>query len=146
MEVIMVLAVIGLVVAVSVSMFIGAGDETVVMGLPKGPPGDLAGMTKKASREAVVLGHPVSIAFTEKGFGMIGGSGASSGLPEGMVVKYQRWNSGRRWFPTKNLNWRFYPSGISDALRFRFESSDRVVEMAFHPLTGSTTEVNVLTK
>ena len=142
----MVLAVIGLVVAVSVSMFVSADDETLVMGLPKGPPGDLAGMTKKASREAVVMGHPISIAFGEKGITMIGGSGDSSALPEGMVVKYQRWNSGRRWMPAKGLNWRFYPSGISDALRFRFESPNQVVEIAFHPLTGSITEQNVLSR
>lgn len=103
-------------------------------------------MTKQASRSAVVLGRPVVIAFGKEGFTLIGGDGDASVLPEGMKVKYQRWNSGRRWYDTDNLNWTFFPSGICDALRFRFEGTKEVTEIAFHPLTGSITEQLVLAR
>ncbi len=142
MEVIMVLAVIAMVVGLAIAMFVMADEDN---GL-KGPPEDLARMTKQASRSAVVLGRPVVIAFGKEGFTLIGGDGDASVLPEGMKVKYQRWNSGRRWYDTDNLNWTFFPSGICDALRFRFEGTKEVTEIAFHPLTGSITEQLVLAR
>ena len=103
-------------------------------------------MTKAASRGAVKAGHPVTIAFDEKGFGLTTGDTAAGhcSIPKGMKVKYQRWNGGRKWLDTKGLNWMFFSSGLSDALRFRFEDSDQIVEIAFNPLTGTKTEELIL--
>jgi hypothetical protein len=139
MEVIMVLAVIAMVVALAATMFVSASEDT---GL-QGPAEELAAMTKAASRSALVEGRPVVIAFEKKGFGMLSGAMQAS-LPEGSVVKFKRWNDGRRWKDAVGLEWYFYPSGICEALHFRFEEPSRVIEIAFNPLTGSITEQNVL--
>lgn len=138
----MVLAVIAMVVGLSITLFVIADED---QGL-KGPAEELARMTKQASRGAVVLGRPVVIAFGKDGFSLVGAEGGQASLPEGMKVKYQRWNSGRRWYDTEHLNWTFFPSGICDALRFRFEGVNEVTEIAFHPLTGSITEQSVLAR
>ncbi len=142
LEVIMVLAVIAMVVALSAAMFVASEHEDPL----KGPPEDLRDMTKQASRSAVISGHSVVIAFSEKSINLTGGSGDSTSIPEGMKVKYQRWNGGRKWNDAKGLNWMFFPSGICDALRFRFEDDKQIVELAFHPLTGSITEQIVLAR
>lgn len=102
-------------------------------------------MARQASRSAVVQGHSVSISFTKTGFGL--NDSASSGnndgptsasIPRGTVVQWQRWNSGSRWYPIEDLvRWTFYPTGIADALRFRFDDEQGRSELRFNPLTGT---------
>jgi hypothetical protein len=92
---------------------------------------------------AVVQGRPFVIAFEKDGFGCLDGGGGADGhvtTPKGMKVSFQRWNGGKKWNSAEGLNWTFYPSGICDALRFKFEHPDGMVEMAFNPLTGSVSE------
>ncbi|MBL9117170.1 MAG: prepilin-type N-terminal cleavage/methylation domain-containing protein [Verrucomicrobiaceae bacterium] len=142
LEIVMVLAVIAMVVGIAVAIFVTSDED----GGLKGPPEELAGMVKKASRGAVVLGRTVVIAFDKKGFGVIGEGGSSSSLPDGMKVKYQRFNEGRRWTDAEGLNWPFFATGLCDPLRFRFESPQQIVELEFHPLTGSITSQNILSR
>jgi prepilin-type N-terminal cleavage/methylation domain-containing protein len=142
LEILMVLAVMALVVGVAVAIFVTQEED----GSVKGPPKDLERMAKMASRGAIVQGRPVIIAFDKKSFSVIGGAGGSSSLPEDMRVKFQRFNDGKRWTDATGLNWAFFPSGLCDPLNFRFESPYQIVDMAFHPLTGTVTNLSVVSR
>ena len=61
-----------------------------------------------------------------------------------MKVSFQRWNGGRNWNAADSLNWVFYPTGIADALRFRFDMPEGQSEVAFNPLTGSVTDQTII--
>lgn len=108
------------------------------------PVNHLARMVRQASRAAVVQGRPIVIAFDKQGFGFAGESSAGAeghyAIPKGSKVSFQRWNGGRNWMPAETLNWVFYPTGIADALRFRFDMPEGQAEVAFNPLTGSVSD------
>jgi type II secretion system protein H len=108
------------------------------------PANQLARMVRQASRAAVVQGRPIVIAFDKTGFGFVNEASAGSkgrySIPKGMKVSFQRWNGGRNWMPADELNWVFFPTGIADALRFRFDMPEGQAELAFNPLTGSITD------
>jgi len=114
------------------------------------PTNHLARMVRQASRASVVQGRPIVIAFDKKGFGFVGESAAGAeghfGRPKGMKVSFQRWNGGRSWNNADGLNWVFYPTGICDALRFRFDMPEGQAEVGFNPLTGSVTEQTIITR
>ncbi len=104
----------------------------------------LARMAKRASRDAVIQGRPIVIGFEKKGFGFVNetapGTEGYCSLPKDAKVGVQRWNGGRRWDPADGVTWTFFPSGICDAKRFRFEAADGAMEMGFNPLTGSVVD------
>ena len=104
----------------------------------------LARMAKRASRDAVIQGRPIVIGFEKKGFGFVNetapGSEGYCSLPKDAKVGVQRWNGGRKWAEADGTTWTFFPSGICDAKRFRFEASDGAMEMGFNPLTGSVVD------
>ena len=139
LEMIVVIALMVIIAAMATLSFIGLEGESEV----EKPGNELARMVKQASRAAVVQGRPFVIAFGKTEFGFLDGAGGADGhvtLPKGMKISVQRWNGGKRWNNAEGLNWTFYPSGICDALRFKFEHPDGLVEMAFNPLTGSVSE------
>lgn len=139
LEMIVVIALMVIIAAMATLSFIGLEGESEV----EKPGNELARMVKQANRAAVVQGRPFVIAFGNTEFGFLDGAGGADGhvtLPKGMKVSVQRWNGGKRWNSAEGLNWTFYPSGICDALRFKFEHPDGMVEMAFNPLTGSVSE------
>lgn len=139
LEMIVVIALMVIIAAMATLSFIGLEGESEV----EKPGNELARMVKQASRAAVVQGRPFVIAFGKTEFGFLDGAGGADGhvtLPKGMKVGFQRWNGGKKWNNAEGLNWTFYPSGICDALRFKFEHPDGMVEMAFNPLTGSVSE------
>jgi type II secretion system protein H len=108
-----------------------------------GPSDKLIRMAKQANRAAVVQGRPIVIGFDKTQFGFAGGEGGADGIcqiSKDMKVNWQRWNGGRKFSNATGLNWIFYPTGICDALRFQFVSSEGTVEVGFNPLTGSVTE------
>ena len=138
LEIVVVIAVIAVLAGMAVMSFTMFDDKAAF----EKPANELAAMVKQASRASVVLGRPVVIAFDKKGFGFAdaGARGAESRceLPKSVKVSVQRWNA-KNWTPAVDFIWTFYPSGISDALRFKFQSDEGVQEMAFNPLTGSVT-------
>jgi type II secretion system protein H len=139
LEMIVVIALMVIIAAMATLSFIGLEGESEV----EKPGNELARMVKQANRAAVVQGRPFVIAFGKTEFGFLDGVGGADGrvtLPKGMKVGFQRWNGGKKWNNAEGLNWTFYPSGICDALRFKFEHPDGMVEMAFNPLTGSVSE------
>ncbi len=101
----------------------------------------LARMAKRASRDAVVQGRPITIAFSKEGFGFVGeiapGKDSYCALPKDVKVGVQRWNGGKKYLVAAGTNWEFFPTGICDPLHFRFEAPDGAMEMGFNPLTGS---------
>jgi type II secretion system protein H len=108
-----------------------------------GPSDKLIRMAKIANRAAIVQGRPIIIAFDKEQFGFADGEGGEQGhctLPEGMKVKYQRWNGGRNYLSADGLVWKFFPTGLCDALRFQFTGPQGIVELGFNPLTGSVTD------
>ncbi|MDB6074170.1 MAG: Prepilin-type N-terminal cleavage/methylation protein [Verrucomicrobiaceae bacterium] len=104
----------------------------------------LARMAKRASRDAVIQGRPIVIGFEKKGFGFVNetapGNEGYCALPKDAKMGYQRWNGGKKFMAADGATWTFYPSGICDALRFRFEAADGAMEMGFNPLTGSVVD------
>ena len=139
LEMIVVIALMVIIAAMATLSFVGLEGESEV----ERPGNELARMVKQANRAAVVQGRPFVIAFEKDGFGFLDGGGGADGhvtTPKGMKVSFQRWNGGKKWNSAEGLNWTFYPSGICDALRFKFEHPDGMVEMAFNPLTGSVSE------
>ncbi len=139
LEMIVVIALMVIIAAMATLSFVGLEGESEV----EKPGNELARMVKQANRAAVVQGRPFVIAFEKDGFGFLDGGGGADGhvtTPKGMKVSFQRWNGGKKWNSAEGLNWTFYPSGICDALRFKFEHPDGMVEMAFNPLTGSVSE------
>ncbi|MDB6139615.1 MAG: Prepilin-type N-terminal cleavage/methylation protein [Verrucomicrobiaceae bacterium] len=104
----------------------------------------LARMAKRASRDAVIQGRPIVIGFEKKGFGFVNetapGNDGYCSLPKDVKTGYQRWNGGKKWTTADGVVWTFFPSGICDALRFRFQASDGAMEMGFNPLTGSVVD------
>jgi type II secretory pathway pseudopilin PulG len=100
-------------------------------------------MAKMANRAAIVQGRPIVIVFDKEQFGFADGEGGDLGtctLPEGMKVNFQRWNGGRKFLSANGLVWKFFPTGLCDALRFQFISPKGTVELGFNPLTGSVTD------
>ncbi len=111
----------------------------------------LARMAKRASRDAVVQGRPIMIAFDKGGFGFVGetapGKDGYCPVPKNVKVGVQRWNGGKKWDLALGTNWVFFPTGICDPLHFRLETPDGNMEMGFNPLTGSVIDQAVyLTK
>ena len=110
----------------------------------------LARMAKRAARDAVIQGRPIEIGFEKNGFGFVNeqapGKEGYCALPKGAKVGYQRWNGGKKFVEADGYTWVFYPSGICDALRFRFETGEGAMEMGFNPLTGSVVDQAVYTK
>lgn len=105
----------------------------------------LARMAKRAARDAVIQGRPIIIGFEKNGFGFVNeqapGNEGHCELPKGVKVGYQRWNGGKKFVEAEGYTWVFYPTGICDALRFRFETpADGAMEMGFNPLTGSVVD------
>src|SRR3569623_2771491 len=98
-------------------------------------------MAKRGSRDAVIQGRPIVIGFEKGGFGFVNeqapGHEGYCSLPKGAKVGVQRWNGGKKFVEADGTTWTFFPSGICDALRFRFESEEGSMEMGFYPLTGS---------
>jgi type II secretion system protein H len=145
-EMIIVLALIALIAAIGVTAFASLDSDSTVTK----PSDALSVMVKQANRDAVNLGQPVVIAFRKEGFGFIaGGSGDAEGqfsLGKDTKIDFQRWNGGRKWNSAEGLNWTFYPTGICDALRFRFMSDLGTVEIAYNPLTGSISDQGVYMK
>jgi prepilin-type N-terminal cleavage/methylation domain-containing protein len=106
----------------------------------KGPIEKLRNMAKYANRAAVVQGSPVVIAFNKDGFGVMGGDAGDLGncsLPKDMKLNFTRWNGGRRFMSTVDLNWVFFPTGICEPYTFQFVTPDGTTELDFNPLTGS---------
>ena len=140
LEMIVVIALIVIIASIGAVSFAGFDSTPEV----QKPADTLARMVKQASRAAVVNGQPVIIEFDEKGFGFVGG-GAAEGesarftYPKGLKVSDKRWNA-KGWGLAAGTNWTFYPTGISDALQFKFEAPDGVAEISFNPLTGSVNE------
>jgi len=104
----------------------------------------LARMAKRASRDAVIQGRPIVIGFEKKGFGFVNetapGKEGYCSLPKDAKMGVQRWNGGKKFQPADGTTWTFFPSGICDAKRFRFEAPDGAMEMGFNPLTGSVVD------
>lgn len=114
-----------------------------------GPSDKLIRMAKQANRAAIVQGRPIVIAFDKGQFGFVGESAGEDGscpIPKEMKVNYQRWNGGRKFISATGVNWVFFPTGICDALRFQFVTTEGTVEVGFNPLTGSVTEQVSYTK
>ena len=140
LEMIVVIALMVIIAGMAAVSFASLEGESPV----EEPANHLARMVRQASRAAVVQGRPIVIAFDKKGFGFVNESAAGSqgrySIPKGMKVSYQRWNGGRSWIPAEEFNWVFFPTGIADALRFRFDMPEGQAELAFNPLTGSVTD------
>ena len=104
----------------------------------------LARMAKRASRDSVVQGRPIVIAFDKGGFGFVNeaapGREGYCALPKNVKVGVQRWNGGKKFILAAGTNWVFFPSGIGDPLHFRFETPEGNMEMGFNPLTGSVVD------
>ncbi len=146
LEMIVVIALIVIIAGIGVMSFEGFDDAPEV----QKPADALAHMTKQASRAAVVQGRPVAIGFDKDGFGFLEevmpGTEGHFHLAKGMKAYVKRWNNGAKWTSADGLIWRFYETGICEALRFRFENSDGVAEVSFNPLTGSVVEQSVVTR
>lgn len=146
LELIVVIALIMVIAGIGVMSFDGFGEKKLV----QQPADALALMVKQASRASVVQGRPVVIGFDKKGFRFLEqvmeGTEGSFTVPKEMKIFVKRWNGGSRWVEADGLNWTFYATGISEALRFKFEHPEGVAEIAFNPLTGSVTEESIITR
>jgi prepilin-type N-terminal cleavage/methylation domain-containing protein len=138
LETIIVIAIMALIAAMGLGLAFSMGDggET--------PRESLIYMARTASRAAIVQGRPVQITFSKNSFGISGGaSGDGSGkamsctVPKGTTISVQRWNQGVKWSPVEGLTWTFFPTGISDALHFRFDDDGGRSIVRFNPLTGT---------
>jgi type II secretion system protein H len=146
LEMIVVIALIVIIASIGAVSFVGFDSTPDI----QKPADTLARMVKQASRAAVMNGSPVIIEFDEKGFGFVGGGfeGGESArfpIPKGLKVSAKRWN-GKKWGAAAGLNWTFYPSGISDALQFKFDDNSGSAEISFNPLTGSIAEQTTYVK
>ena len=145
LEIIVVLAIIGIIAGVSGFAF-GGFDEVPEAQRPLDA---LARMVKSASREAVTQGRPIVIGFDKKGFGYYGEAVEEGGYfsyPKDMKALVKRWVGGAKFSDAVGVNWRFYPTGICEALSFRFECPTGIAEVSFNPLTGSVSERSVTSR
>lgn len=136
LEIIVVIAVICVLAGLAVMSFTMFDEKANF----EKPADQLARMVKQASRSSVVLGKPVVISFDKKGFGFVNagiqGTESRCDLPKNVKIGVKRWN-GQKYGPAEDFNWTFYPTGICDALQFKFQSDEGTQEMSFNPLTGS---------
>lgn len=166
LEIVIVMALIGMAIGGAVALFINSSAERRL----KGTAADMELLSKRARAVAMVQQTPYAITFFERGVRLsplaeAGYTDAqllerqdfearllSQGLPrpkfnpvretlsfEGYNLFVRRWGS-NNWVPMLRNDpqvWRFDPNGICEPMGVRVEYEDGWMEMEFHPLTGS---------
>lgn len=147
-ELVVVLAIAGLVMAGAIGMMVYSSDERAL----KDASTEVEAMAKRARASAILRQTPYALVFSESGvrmmpLAMAAGTGMESGGGEtadfpwegGMELAVKRWNS-RGWdVVAKQVThvWRFDPDGLCEPLGLRYALNNSWVEDEYHPLTAA---------
>lgn len=166
LEMVIVLALIGLAMGGAIALFITTSAERRLKGIS----GDLELLAKRARAVSMVQQTPYAITIFEQSARLsplveagytddqlrerqdIEAAAMQSGRPapkfspvretvslEGYAVAVRRWGSDN-WMPMLRSDpqvWRFDPNGICEPMGIRAEYEDGWIEMEFHPLNAS---------
>ena len=163
-EIVMVLAIAGVIMGGAVGLMIFSYDERAL----RNASGEIELMAKRARTIAILQQTPYAVEFREGRVNLLpwaeagqqdkkprryvfsddtetGGAGDKNRqykLPDGMTLSVRRWNS-EEWHTTlKNAVhiWRFDPDGLCEPISVRLNLNKSWVIDSFHPLTASISD------
>lgn len=162
-EIIMVLAIAGVVMGGAMMMVVSSSDERHL----RKASGKIEHMAKQARTMSILHQTPYALEFSEKGVRlmpfaqteMVGKKGSfarsrepqpdspefaedrQTDLTHGMTLAIRHWNSSE-WLPSsKNVHcWRFDPDGICEPISIRLQIENSWAEDTYHPLTATIRE------
>ncbi len=169
-EIVMVLAIAGVIMGGAVSFMVFSSDERAL----RNASGEVELMAKRARTIAILQQTPYAVEFREGRVSLLpwamsgqsdklarsqvfNGDTEASGsegknkqyeLPTGMNLTVRRWNSDE-WHTTQKEAvhvWRFDPDGLCEPISVKFELNKSWVMDTFHPLTASISDTESETR
>lgn len=129
LEVLLALAIAGLIAAITVPLMLSTTDPA------DRAAEDLRTFCRQARRDAILSGEPKLILVKPSGLGLKG-SEEIAGVPDGWTLEIRR--SAERKFrkPVKGETWEFNGEGLCEPITLRMAGGGQSYEMAFDPLTA----------
>lgn len=129
LEVLLALAIAGLIAAITVPFMLSAVDPA------DRAAEDLRTFCRQTRRDAILSGEPKFILVTPGGLNLKG-SNLAAGLPPGWVLEIRRSTEKKFRKPSKGETWEFNGEGLCEPITLRMVGSEQSYEMAFDPLTA----------
>jgi type II secretory pathway pseudopilin PulG len=129
LEVLLALAIAGLIAAITVPFMLSAVDPA------DRAAEDLRTFCRQTRREAILSGEPKFLLVTSSGLSLKGADQSVS-IPPGWMLEIRRSTEKKFRKPTKGETWEFNGEGLCEPITLRMAGGGQSYEMAFDPLTA----------